>query len=443
MNKGFGIFVYSLSLWMYKTAIRIVSPWNEKARLWLKGRTDLRLQLARLDQVNTCESLWMHCASLGEFEQGRPILERLRTNYPRIRVLVTFFSPSGYESAKKYGQADDIYYLPIDSKKNAKAFIEACNPSLVIWVKYEYWYYYLSELKRKGIPTLLVSAIFLPGQPFFRWYGGLHRSMLGCFTQLFVQNAESERLVSSIGLNINTSISGDTRFDRVAEIAGQSVDLPLITTFCGQARVIVAGSTWQEDEELLDHYANTHPELRFIIAPHEIDTTHINEVSALFQNSICYSELEEKADPGTNLSREGVPKDRSAPTKKGLHGSNVLIINNMGMLSQLYRYATIAYLGGGFGDGGVHNVLEAAVYGKPVLFGPVFDKYIEAVELVECGGGLVVDSALEVESTFTRLFENQQEYKTRCEASRNYVVGKKGATEKIIRYIQENRLLTN
>ncbi len=256
--------------------------------------------------------------------------------------------------------------------------------------------------------------------------------MLDCFTQLFVQTEDSKKLLSTIGVS-NTTVSGDTRFDRVMEIAGRFEPVSIVEQFCGNSKVIVAGSTWDEDEEELDHYANTHPDIKFIIAPHEIDETHVKDIENLFHESIRYSVLEKlNGDIGTRLT--GSPK-RSAP--------NVLIIDNIGMLSRLYKYATIAYVGGGFGDDGVHNVLEAAVYGKPVVFGPVIEKYPEAMELVDTGGGIVVDSALEVEAVFNRLFADEQEYRLICEASENYVRAKKGATDIIAEFIQANRLLTS
>lgn len=423
------LLLYTIFLWLYQAGIRIISPWNPKARLWLQGRKNIlgRIKASGIgleDQV-----IWMHCASLGEFEQGRPVIEALRKQHPGFKIVITFFSPSGYEIRKDYTGADHIFYLPQDSKRNARQFIRAINPRLVLWIKYDYWFYYLSELRKRNIPTLLISAHFRQEQPFFKWWGRLHRYMLDCFTHIFVQTAESEKLLASIGLSAKLSISGDTRFDRVIEIAGQFEPIPIIEQFCGSSRVIVAGSTWEEDEEELDHYANTHPDIKFIIAPHEIDEAHLKEIENLFHHSIRFSQLNGEADSKSSSGRQAPP--------------NVLIIDNIGMLSRLYKYATITYVGGGFGDDGVHNVLEAAVYSRPVIFGPVIEKYFEAMELADTGGGIVVDSALEVESVFNRLFGNAEEYRFSAEASGNYVYAKKGATEKIIRFIQEKRLLTS
>ena len=432
--KRVSIFFYTIFLWLYRTGIRIISPWNPKARLWLTGRKNLLSRIGALNLPESDHTIWMHCASLGEFEQGRPVIERLKRLFPTSKIVITFFSPSGYEVRKDYKGADHIFYLPADSKRSAKIFINAIKPSLVIWVKYDYWFYYLHELKKKSIPILLVSANFRNEQPFFKWYGRLHRYMLDCFNHIFVQTDDSKKLLAGIGFINNVSIGGDTRFDRVIEIAEQVSSIPMIDKFCDGRKVIVAGSTWEEDEEELDHYANTHPELRFIIAPHEIDEPRLKEVESLFRNSIRYSEL-------AVVSRQMT--DPLPTNNRQLTIPNVLIIDNIGMLSRLYKYATITYVGGGFGDDGVHNVLEAAVYKKPVVFGPVIEKYLEAVELVECGGGIVIDSALEAEAVFNRLLADEKEYNYSGEAAAKYVYGKKGATEIVVRYIQENLRLTS
>jgi 3-deoxy-D-manno-octulosonic-acid transferase len=441
------ILFYHVFLWLYKIGIRLIAPWNRKARLWLEGRKGLIERMgAEMNGIvgkagqkgktaadNNGPVIWMHCSSLGEFEQGRPVLEGLRKESPGCRIVLTFFSPSGFETKKDYKGADHIFYLPLDSPKNARQFVNLVKPDLVLWVKYDYWYYFLAELKKRSIPLLLISGVFRPDQPFFHWYGRLHRYMLECFTHLFVQTEASKVLLEKLRLTEQVSVSGDTRFDRVIEIAEGAAPLPTIEAFCGDRPVIVAGSTWEEDEEELDHYANTHPELRFVVAPHEIGEDRLREVEGLFRHAVRYSVWEKNIDrPGT-----------AGAALAGWPEPNVLIIDNIGMLSRLYRYATIAYVGGGFGDDGVHNVLEAAVYGKPVVFGPVIEKYIEAVELTESGGGLIIDSALEAEKVFNRLLQNPQECRETGEASRSYVHSRKGATRRIIRYIQEKRLLTS
>lgn len=427
------IIFYHVFLWFYKIGIRLVAPWNMKARAWLDGRKGIFERIGAemgSDGVKGKPVVWMHCSSLGEFEQGRPVIEELRRVAPGMRVVLTFFSPSGYKAKKDYPGADYIFYLPLDSPGNARRFVDLLRPTLVLWVKYDYWYYFLVELRKRSIPVLLISGVFRPDQPFFHWYGRLHRYMLECFTHLFVQTGTSSLLLKRLSLTDNVSVSGDTRFDRVIEIAEERVELPEVEAFCGSQPVIVAGSTWEEDEEEMDHYANSHPEIRFILAPHEISEDRLAGVERLYRHCIRYSILVADGSGG-KVTRPGWPEP------------NVLLIDNIGMLSKLYRYATVAYVGGGFGDDGVHNVLEAAVYGKPVVYGPVIEKYIEAVELTDSGGGVVIDSALEAEKVFARLLNDPLERAEMGRASREYVHSRKGATRSIIRFIQENLLLTS
>lgn len=366
--------------------------------------------------------IWMHCSSLGEFEQGRPLLEKLRNTYPSYKILLTFFSPSGYEVRKNYNGADYIFYLPADGKTNARIFHDIVNPQLVIFVKYEFWYYYLNEAKKRNVPLLLISAIFRKKQPFFSKYGHFYRSMLSCFTHLFVQNNESVSLLRSIGFTKNVSLVGDTRFDRVIEIAEGFQPISSIEDFCAGSNVIVAGSTWLEDDKELTHYANTRNKVKFIIAPHNIGKDRLNECRKLYKHSTLFSSIQ-SASPATNI--------------------NTIIIDNIGMLSRLYKYATICYVGGGFGADGVHNVLEAAVYGKPVVFGPEYEKFNEAIELVESDGAISIESALELEAAFDNLLTDSSNYTERAKAAGNYVYSKQGPTQKILEFIQANRLLTN
>jgi 3-deoxy-D-manno-octulosonic-acid transferase len=423
------IILYNLFLWLYRVCIQIVSPWNRKAAAWVNGRKGI-FKIISQAEIKGRKRVWMHCASLGEFEQGRPVIESLRKLHPDITVIISFFSPSGYEIRKNYAGADHIFYLPMDSAVNAKRFLDLVDPSLVLWIKYDYWYYYLRELRKRKIPALLVSPLFRADQPFFKWYGNIHRLMLDSFHAFFVQNQQSKQLLETLGISQAIFVSGDTRFDRVTDIAEAFEPLPLIAAFCALHRVIVAGSTWEEDEEELDHYANTHPDIKFIIAPHEIEEENLQDLEVLFHHTIRYSVLEKQSQTDNGQ-------------RSTVNHANVLIIDNIGMLARLYYYARICYVGGGFGDDGVHNVLEAAVYGRPVITGPVIDKYIEVMELAEAGGVIIIDNALEVESVFNRLFENQEEYLFHSNAARTYVNARRGATEKIIRYIQENRLLTS
>ncbi len=412
--------LYDVFIKIYLAAIHLAAPFNTKAKQWIVGRKSLLKQL-ETSIIPNKPLIWMHCASLGEFEQGRPVLEHLKIENPSYKILLTFFSPSGYEVRKGYEGADYIYYLPMDSKANAAAFLEITKPDLILFVKYEFWFYYLIEAQKREIPTLLISGIFREGQPFFKWYGGLHKTMLSTFNHLFVQNENSAKLLLNIGYQNKMSIGGDTRFDRVIEIALTAKDLPFIERFISGTNVVVAGSTWTEDDKELDHFANTNAEVKFIIAPHNITSHRLKECKYLYQNAILYSEF---------------IKDQSA------EGFNTLIIDNIGMLSTLYKYATVCYVGGAFGDDGVHNVLEAAVYGKPVLFGPVYEKYAEAIDLVECGGAYSVETGLELEQKLKQLLQKGDDYTKSSSAARNFVLENTGATAKVIDYIQENRLLT-
>lgn len=434
-----GKFLYNLFLLLYSTGIRIAAAWNPKAKKWLAGRNNLFAEInsklilgAAGGQTSNhkLQTVWMHCASLGEFEQGRPLLEELRVNTSagsaeELRIVLTFFSPSGYEVMRDYKGADHIFYLPMDSPFNAKKFLDAVDPCLVLWVKYEYWFYYLQEIKERNIPLLLVSGIFRQNQPFFKWYGGIWKQMLRSFTHFFVQNEESKQLLAQLGFSNNVSINGDTRFDRVIEIAEKYQPVPFIEEFCGNSMVMVAGSTWEEDEIELLHFVKQHPQIKFIIAPHEIDAENLKDVKQQFINAVFYSEL---LKPQTSNSKPQT--------------SNVLIIDNVGMLARLYKYAHITYVGGGFGEEGVHNVLEAAVYGKPVVFGPVYEKFIEASGLVDAGGGISVDGLIKLEDILNKLAGDEQVRVKRGEASKKYVYQNAGASKKIIQFIQEKRLLT-
>lgn len=369
----------------------------------------------------------MHCASVGEFEQGLPVLEKIRQQYPGYSILLTFFSPSGYELRKNYAGVDHVFYLPMDSPKNANRFFNIVQPSLVLFVKYEFWYYYLQEAKDRHIPVALISGIFRSDQPFFKWYGGIYRKMLSFISCFFVQNQSSAALLNTIGITENVFITGDTRFDRVITIASHFSDIPLISTFCTGHPVIVAGSTWTEDDEELDHFANTNPSVRLMIAPHDIDKERLENCRSLYKHAILFSDYKAIIESGKTTDPE----------------INTLIIDNVGMLSKLYHYATIAYVGGGFGDDGIHNILEAAVYGKPVVFGPVYDKYFEADELLDAGGAFSIADALELEKLLQDLLTDEGLYHRSSKAALEYVRRKSGATDKVMELIQEKRLLIN
>lgn len=418
--------LYNLFLFLYSCGIRVVAIANPKARKWVLGRRNIFASISKELATNNRQPIWMHCASLGEFEQGRPLLEALKSQNPKVHIILTFFSPSGYEVMKDYKGVDHVFYLPMDSPVNARKFLDAVNPSLVLWVKYEYWFYYLGEIKKRNIPLLLVSGIFRKKQPFFKWYGAIWRKMLESFTHFFVQNTESRELLATLGFAENVSLNGDTRFDRVLEIADHFTQVPGIAEFCGDSQVIVAGSTWEEDEIELLHFVNVHKQVKFIIAPHEIDKANLKDVKEEFPDSIFYSDL----DNGRLTTENGQP--------------NVLIIDNIGMLSRLYKYATVAYVGGGYGADGVHNVLEAAVYGKPVVFGPVYEKFDEATGLVNAGGAVSIDGGpVKLENILNNLLQDEGARKKMGEAAQQFVHENAGASKKIIQFIQEKRLLTS
>ncbi|MBL7746501.1 MAG: 3-deoxy-D-manno-octulosonic acid transferase [Chitinophagaceae bacterium] len=420
------VFLYNIFLWLFRAGIRIAALFNPKAKKWVNGRRHIFTELEKAITASD-KTIWMHCASLGEFEQGRPVLEKLRLSYPDHKILLTFFSPSGYEVQKNYKGANWVFYLPMDGAGNARRFLEIVHPSLVIFVKYEFWYYYLKKIKYRNIPLLLISALFREDMSFFKWYGGLQRKILSRFDHLFVQTAASKKLIDDIGLGDICSVSGDTRFDRVIEIAAQFQPLTAIEQFAGNSRVIVAGSTWPEDEIVLQKaflalgpYA---PKL--ILAPHEITDKRLEELSRLFPDSVRYSSL----------------------ANGGSVAANCLIIDNYGMLSRLYHYGHITYVGGGLTSNGVHNVLEAAVYNKIVFMGPYYQKYSEAVGLVEAGGGISFTDekrdGVMLAQLIDALWKDEEDLIKGSEAAGNYVRSNRGATQIILQYIQEKRLLTS
>lgn len=418
-----GVFLYNIFLLLFRVSVRIASLFHTKARKWLNGRKDI---FRKLEQSIPADGkiIWMHCASLGEFEQGRPVLEKIRQQYPGYRLLLTFFSPSGYEARQNYKGADWVFYLPPDGPRNARRFLEIVHPSLVIFVKYEFWYYYLKKIKYRGIPLLLVSAIFHKDMHFFQWYGSLMRKMLSRFDHLFVQTEDSRQLLETIGLEKICTVSGDTRFDRVLEIAETAASIPLVQEFAGGQKLLVAGSTWAEDETMLSKgmaFLQSRG-IKLVIAPHEVDPGNISSLEEKFPGAVRYSAL-------------------AAATNKSNHP--VLIIDNIGMLSALYRYSWCSYVGGGLSKGGVHNVLEAAVYGRPVLYGSNYQKYAEAVGLINREGAMEIRDLSGLEKGISRLLDDAGYYEAVSKNAAVFVQDHAGASRKILSYIQEKRLLTS
>ena len=374
----------------------------------------------------------MHCASLGEYEQGKPVVQKLQADYPGINIVITFFSPSGYEIIKKKKEFEHLFYLPMDSYLHARKWMKILKPDLVLWVKYEYWYYYLQEIRRKNIPLYLISGVYRPNQVFFKWYGGLYRKMLGYFTHFFLQNDLSKETLLTLMPPEKMTVAGDTRCDRVIQTLENFKPVPGIAEFCGDAKVVVAGSTWEEDEAIWIHFVKENPHMRFIIAPHEIDPQNLEEIQADFPGSVLYSKW---------MQRVSGISDRVSAISDRVSGgddiTNCLIIDNIGMLSRLYHYATITYVGGGFGDDGLHNILEAAVFGKPVIYGPHHHKNFEAAELIDTSGGICVGSAVELEKVLEKLLNNETEIISRGEAAKKYIFNNSGASEKIVGFIRE------
>ena len=401
--------LYNLGMLIYHFGVWVASFWNEKASKFCKGRQGVLEYIAEKVDRNS-KYVWVHAASLGEFEQGRPIIEKLRQMKPEYKIILTFFSPSGYEVRKNYEGADIVCYLPIDTSWSANRFLDVVNPSYAIFIKYEFWMNYIVGLKRRKIPTYIVSAIFRPSQVFFKWYGFWYRKVLHCFTHLFVQNQVSLDLLSSIGVK-NVSLSGDTRFDRVADIAAKSKELPIVSAFAQGSKVIVAGSSWPKDEDILCDYFNNHPDVKMILAPHEIHQAHLDGiVSKLKRPYVFYKDT-----------------DEAAAAK-----ADCLIINCFGLLSSIYKYGKVAYIGGGFGVG-IHNTLEAAVYGMPVLFGPNYGRFQEAVDMVKRGGAFSIKNAVEYNELMDSLLaENSSLLKSASAQTADYVNENRGATERIV-----------
>ena len=407
--------LYNIAIYLVGFLLKIIALFNKKIALFDNGRKNtfekLASQISKNDKV-----VWFHCASLGEFEQGRPIIEAFKTHSPNYKILVTFFSPSGYEIRKDYAFADVVTYLPLDTKANAKKFIEIVNPQLAVFVKYEFWPNILKELKSKNIETILVSGIFRKDQPFFKWYGSWMKKSLQTFNHFFVQNDKSQKLLKSIDFE-NSTICGDTRFDRVYEITKQDNQIDLIENFINKKLTLVSGSTWKKDDELLLDYINNHANEneKFIIAPHIINQNDILNL----QNNIT-----KKTFLFSDTTTEN-PQD-----------AQVLIIDSIGMLTKIYSYASIAYVGGGFGVG-IHNILEPATFGIPILIGPNYQKFNEATALIDLGACKVIHTSGEFKTEIKALFNNDSERINKGKIASEYIVNNTGATRQIMSYINK------
>ena len=407
-------FIYDLAIQLYVFAIRLSAiSGNQKAKLWIEGRKNWRRKMKETLNKNE-KRVWFHCSSLGEFEQGRPVMEKLRSRNPELKIVLTFFSPSGYEIRKNYQGADYVFYMPADTRSNAKDFISLINPEKVFFTKYEYWFHYFNQLKKRKIPLYMISAIFRPNDRFFKWYGGFFRSMLKCVTYFFVQDSRSAQLLKETGFT-NTTVAGDTRFDRVVELAKEAKEIPLARRFSEGQKVLVAGSTWSEDEKILsDALRSIKTKIKLIIAPHEISDSRIDEIKNIFS--------------GFRIQQFSMAE------ASGLSSYDILIIDNIGMLSSLYKYGSVGYVGGGFGKG-IHNTLEAAVYGIPVFFGPNYSKFIEAKELLKCDGAFSIAASEELSSQLDKVLQDSNENRRLGKAAADYVLSNSGATNKIMEMV--------
>ena len=399
--------MYSFVICIYLMAVKLVSLFNKKVRLMVRGHAQV-FRILREHIEPDAQYIWFHAASLGEFEQGRPLMERIRRDHPEYKILLTFFSPSGYEVRKNYAGADVICYLPFDTPRNVRRFLKLAHPCMAFFIKYEFWQNYLKGLQRRGVPTYSVSSIFRKNQVFFRWYGGRYYKVLTRFTHLFVQNEVSRELLATLGIH-NVTVVGDTRFDRVIEIFEQAKQLPLVEAFKQGRPVLVAGSSWQPDEDIFIPYFNAHPEMKLIIAPHVIGESHLTEIMG-------------------KLRRPCVRYTQATPETAA--AADCLIVDCFGLLSSIYRYGEIAYVGGGFGVG-IHNVPEAAVYGIPVLIGPNNGKFREAQDLLALGGCLQVTDAVTYGRTMDRLLSDAAFLAERGRIAGRYIADNAGASDVI------------
>lgn len=406
--------MYNIIMYIIQLGVAIGSIFNDKLRKMWQGEQDA-VQTLRKKVEPDADYIWFHAASLGEFEQGRPLMEQIKKSYPQYKILLTFFSPSGYEVRKNYEGADIITYLPIDTVGNARQFLRTVRPVMAFFIKYEFWYNYLHILQYRGIPAYSVSSIFRPDQVFFKWYGRGYGRVLKCFTRFFVQNEESKKLLESIGIH-DTMVVGDTRFDRVLQIKEASKQLPIVERFVkgtpeDPKKVFVAGSSWQPDEEIFLKYFNNHRDWKLIVAPHVIGEDHLKFIFSLIKDKkvVRYTQA----------------------TEDNVADADVLIIDCFGLLSSVYHYGDVAYVGGGFGVG-IHNVLEAAVWGMPVLFGPNNKHFAEAQGLLQSGGGIEIEDYETFSLIMSQLSDDSAYYDTCGQEAGVFVQSLAGATKKVL-----------
>lgn len=414
------MFLYNLGIHAFKLGLQLASPFNPKAKLWVEGRKNWEENLkSKVASLQLEQAVWFHCASLGEFEQGRPVIEKLKKEFPHQKVVLTFFSPSGYEIQKNYPHADLVAYLPADTANNANTFLSVLKPKLAIFVKYEFWLNYLFELDKKQIPTFLISTVIKKHQSFFKWYGGNFRRALKTYHTIYTQDVHSIKLLRV--LKVSTGVlTGDTRFDRVLQICSAPKQIKEIDDFAKDSFVIVAGSSWQKDEDyLIESYValkQKHPQLKLIIAPHEIDKKNIDRLSNLLvKNKLSF-----------HLFSDNPPS----------YTDSILVVNAIGFLSSIYQYGTVAFIGGGFSNG-IHNILEPTVYGLPVLFGPNYHKFNEAFEVIDLNAGFVVSDASELTKQLNVLIEDKSVLAESSRLAKNYVLKNSGATNKIVDGLKE------
>lgn len=410
------LFLYNLVIHVAGFFLKIISLFSPKIKLFVEGRKNVFSILEEKIKADD-KTIWFHSASLGEYEQGLPVIEEIKKKFPSHKIIVTFFSPSGFEVRKNNTIADVTLYLPLDTKSNAKKFLKLVHPELAFFIKYEFWLNYLKELETTKTPTYLISGIFRDNQMFFKWYGGFYRKALKAFTYFFVQNEKSKEKIEAIGFN-NVIVSGDTRFDRVAAILERDNSLDFIAKFKNNTPTIVIGSSWPKDEALLIEYINkTSKNVKFIIAPHNIKQEQIlNLKTQITKPSILFSQK----DTAANLAEY-----------------NVFIIDTIGLLTKIYSYATIAYVGGGFGNPGIHNILEPATFGAPIIIGPNYSNFAEAVQLVNIGGCLVISDQEELKENFDRLLSDNEFFEEKSQICKSYIQDHKGATKSILKLISE------